>query len=380
MLKYLVFLSTLLLMNAGCKDANQQKSSDETQQTEDSADYIVKIDSMGVELGDSSEVFGAVEGAVRGPDGNIAVLDRAACCIRVFSPDGEFLRQISRKGNGPGELITTAFLTITEDGTLVVTGDGSEILGIHAFDYFTGQWIGSDPCYTYPPPTCLEGASGSTYMRKFLDVDTSTGEPEVVVQITLNEVGMEEPLVTFHEYRIPFEQDNISDLISLIWFGYDLACDFSGRFYVSPRSTEEAIVYAYDSTGEELFTIELDIQPVLRTEEELETEMLILTARAMAMDAAELVPSIEASEFKSMIRGLEVDFAGNLWVLLGGPSQPTFQVFNNLGEYQRSVVLQGDQPDGNSWNFSFSNFSNSILAYAEDPADGFQKVWTLEVE
>ncbi len=380
MLKYLVFLSTLLLITAGCKDENQQISTEETQQTADPAEYIVKIDSMGVELGDSSQVFGAVEGAVTGPDGNIAVLDRAACCIRVFSPEGEFLRQISRKGNGPGEMISTAFLTITEDGTLIVAGDGSETLGIHAFDYLTGQWIGSDPCFSSPPPTCLEGASGRTYMRKFLDVDTSTGEPQVVVQITLNEVGVEEPLVVFHEDRMPFEQDNISDLISLIWFGYDLACDFSGRFYVSPRSTEEAIVYAYDSTGEELFTIELDTEPMQRTEEELETEMLILTARAMAMDAAELVPSLEASEFKPQIRGLEVDSAGNLWVLLGGPPQPTFQVFNYLGEYQHRVVLHGDQPDGHSWNFNFSNFSNSILAYAEDPADGFQKVWTLEVE
>ncbi|MCK5133594.1 MAG: hypothetical protein KAR40_15750 [Candidatus Sabulitectum sp.] len=376
-MKYLMLSAAALLLAAGCAKIQPQAAGEENIHTTVETKTMLKTDSMGVEFGDSTQAFGAIEGVITGSDGNIAVLDRAACCIRIFTPEGEFLRQISREGNGPGELMSAAFLTITEDGTLILTGDGSEMLGIHAFDYFTGEWMGSEPSFG-SPPTCLEGAAGRTYMRKSLDVDVSTGEPVIVVQITLNEIGTEEPLVVFLEERIPFNPQDMSEIISLVWFGYDLACDFSGRFYVSPRSTEEAAVYAYDQTGAELYSIELDLEPAQRSEEELESERLVLVSKAVAMDDAEVASSLEADPYKPMIRGLEVDDDGNLWVLLGGPSQPAFEVFNSSGEYLHRVVLEGNQTDGHSWNFNFS--SDNILAYAEDPSEGYQKVWLLELE
>ena len=375
-MRYLI-ISAALLLFASCGETQTQIAADENDQGRTETRLMIKADSIGVELGDPAQVFGAVEGVVTGPDGNIAVLDRAACCIRIFTPEGEFLRQISREGNGPGELISTAFLTITEDGTLILTGDGSETLGIHAFDYLTGEWIGSEPAFG-SPPTCLEGAAGRTYMRKFLDIEVVDGEPKILIQITLNEIGVDEPLVVFLEERIPFNPQDMSAIISLVWFGYDLTCDYSGRFYIAPRSTEEAIVYAYDQTGAEQFTIELDLEPVLRTPEELETERLVLVAKAIAMDNGDEAASLEAAPYKPMIRGLEIDEESNLWILLGGPAQPTFEVFNSSGEYMYRIVLEGEQADGHSWNFNFSN--GNITAYAEDPAEGFQKVWLLETE
>lgn len=336
---------------------------------------LVKTDSIGVELGDSTLVFGAVEGVVTGPDGNIAVLDRAACCIRVFTPDGDFVRQISGRGHGPGELISNAFLTITENGTLLVTGDGGEILGIHAFDYETGEWLGSEPSFG-SPPTCLEGASGDTYMRKNLGFDGSSGEPMLIITITLNEFGTEEPLMTFMEDAVPFDPQDMASMVSLVWFGYDLACDFQGHYYIAPRSTEDAVIHVFDSAGSETGTLELNLEPVLRTEEELETERLILTAKATAM--GDELPLMEPDPWKPMIRGLEVDSEGNLWVLLGGESQPSFQVFDPSGELLHSAELSGHEPDGDSWRFSFKG--GRITAWSDEPSEGFQKVWLLTSE
>ena len=376
-MRYFIYLTMVILFAAGCSETESQNTANESVQVTGETFTMFKIDSIGVDLGDSTQVFGAIEGVVTGPDGNIAILDRAACCIRIFTPEGEYLRQISREGNGPGELISTAFLTITEDGTLILTGDGSETLGIHAFDYFTGEWIGSEPAFG-SPPTCLEGAAGRTYMRKFLDIEVVDGEPKILIQITLNEIGVDDPLVVFLEERVPFNPQDMSAIISLVWFGYDLTCDYSGRFYVAPRSTEEAIVHAYDQTGAEQFTIELELEPVMRTPEELETERLVLVAKAIAMNDGDDTTSLEAAPYKPMIRGLEIDEESNLWILLGGPAQPTFEVFNSSGEYMYRVVLEGEQADGHSWNFNFSN--GNITAYAEDPAEGFQKVWLLETE
>lgn len=349
--------------------------SPETSVTDEALEIVqlVKTDSIGVDLGDPNMIFGAIEGSLTGPDGNIAVLDRAACCIRVFSPDGEFLRQISREGNGPGELMSNAFLTITENGTLLLTGEGGEVLGIHAFDYTTGEWITSEPSFG-SPPTCLEGAAGDTYMRKNISFDTSTGEPMVAVTITLNEIGREEPLVTFMEDLVPFDMEDMASMVSLVWFGYDLACDYDGHYFIAPRSSETALIHAFDAQGNELYTMNLDLDRVLRTEEELETEILVLTAKASAM--GDDIPVLEPDPYKPLIRGLETDGNGRLWVLLGGPVQPEFRVFSLSGDPLFSAAVQGEQPDGASWIFSFKG--GTMTAWAEEPSEDFQKLWILE--
>lgn len=79
-----------------------------------------------------------------------------------------------------------------------------------------------------------------------------------------------------------------------------------------------------------------------------------------------------------MIKGLEIDGEGNIWVQHGGPNVPTFSVYSSSGELMYYAEVAGDYPDGNSWRFYIDG--NGILAYAEDPADGYQVVYILEVE
>lgn len=58
-----------------------------------------------------------------GPDGNIYVYDMADAFIKVYSPDGNFLRKIGGKGQGPGEVQREDGLTFcfTPDGKLFFT-------------------------------------------------------------------------------------------------------------------------------------------------------------------------------------------------------------------------------------------------------------------
>lgn len=338
--------------------------------------YLTPVDSIGVEMGDSSYVIGAIEGLVYGPDGNIAVLDCAMACIRIYSPEGEYIRQIGRRGNGPGELQSIAFLGISEDGHVYLTGDGSEILGLHQYDYYTGEWLGSVPSLG-TPPTCIEGAEDSFYVRKDINLDTSSGEPLILIDISKYACGDDEPVVTYIEDTGPvFNPADMASIIELIWYGYDVAADFSGNTYIAPRSTEEAVVIIYGPDGDETGRIELDLEPVLRTDEEIEMERLILTAKMSAMDMNQM-PPLEPDPYKPLIRGLEIDGEGNIWVQHGGTTVPTFSVFNSSGELMYNAEVTGEHPDGNSWRFYIDG--NGILAYAEDPADGYQKVYMLEV-
>ncbi len=362
-----------LLMSCGGEETTGSVADETT--SEVPTLYLVPVDSLGIELGDSTYVMGAIEGLAYGPDGNIAVLDCAYACVRVYSPDGEYQRQIGRRGNGPGELQSIAFLGISEDGHVYLTGDGSEILGVHQYDYYTGEWLGSLPSLG-TPPTCIEGAEESFYVRKDINFDVSSGEPMILISIAKFTLDGEEPVVTYIEDTAPFNPADMASMIKLVWYGYEIAADYSGNTFIAPRSTGEAVVIIFDSDGMETGRIELDLEPVLRTDEEIEMERLILRAKMAAMDMDPMTP-VEPDQYKPLIRGLEIDGEGNIWVQHGGPIVPTFSVFSSSGDLLYYAEVAGDHPDGNSWRFYIDG--NGILAYAEDPSDGYQKVYMLEV-
>jgi hypothetical protein len=86
-------------------------------------------------------VFGAVgkggelgipQDILEGPDGNIYVYDESDAFIKVYSPQGQFLRTLAREGQGPGEIQRRDGVGIgfTADGKLFFT------------EYFRGhRWI-----------------------------------------------------------------------------------------------------------------------------------------------------------------------------------------------------------------------------------------------
>ncbi len=373
-MKFLTAVALMtLLMSCGGEETTGSVADETT--SEVPTFYLVPVDSLGIELGDSTYVMGAIEGLAYGPDGSIAVLDCAYACVRVYSPDGEYQRQIGRRGNGPGELQSIAFLGISEDGHVYLTGDGSEILGVHQYDYYTGEWLGSLPSLG-TPPTCIEGAEESFYVRKDINFDVSSGEPMILISIAKFTLDDEEPVVTYIEDTAPFNPADMASMIKLVWYGYDIAADYSGNTFIAPRSTGEAVVIIFDSDGMETGRIELDLEPVLRTDEEIEMERLILRAKMAAMDMDPMTP-IEPDQYKPLIRGLEIDGEGNIWVQHGGPIVPTFSVFSSSGDLLFYAEVAGDHPDGNSWRFYIDGYG--ILAYAEDPSDGYQKVYMLEV-
>ncbi len=78
------------------------------------AEYIVSIGAMD---GPPEMLFGEIAGVEVLQGGTVAVLDRQASEVRTYSLDGSFIRRISRRGSGPGE--------ISGDATLGLVGTGS---------------------------------------------------------------------------------------------------------------------------------------------------------------------------------------------------------------------------------------------------------------
>lgn len=69
---------------------------------------------------DEDVIFGRITDLKMHPDGSVYVLDNQLCHVVVISADGEHLRDISREGDGPGELRQPMGLVFLEDDVLGV--------------------------------------------------------------------------------------------------------------------------------------------------------------------------------------------------------------------------------------------------------------------
>lgn len=75
---------------------------------------------IGVESGDPMYEFASVWDIVRLDDGKLAVADRGATEVRVFTPSGEFVATFGGSGSGPGEFQDIGGLLLMPSGELGV--------------------------------------------------------------------------------------------------------------------------------------------------------------------------------------------------------------------------------------------------------------------
>ena len=95
------------------------------------APSVEEVYTVGVMDGAEWEMFGRVAGVAFGEDGSLFILDNDAGHVAVVGPDGEFVRTISNKGEGPGELNQPLGLAVLGDGRIAVNDMGR---GIKVFD------------------------------------------------------------------------------------------------------------------------------------------------------------------------------------------------------------------------------------------------------
>ena len=80
-----------------------------------------QVFAVGRAEGADHEIFGEVSSVAFDAAENLYVLDRPGARVLVFDRGGRFLRQIGRKGQGPGELMVPMQLVIGGDGTIIVS-------------------------------------------------------------------------------------------------------------------------------------------------------------------------------------------------------------------------------------------------------------------
>lgn len=92
--------------------------------------------------GAPEETFGALRGLAVGNDGTIYVVDRQVPALRVYGPDGAYLRTIGSEGNGPGEYERPdGGIAVLPDGRIVLRDPANARINVYAPDgTFEESW------------------------------------------------------------------------------------------------------------------------------------------------------------------------------------------------------------------------------------------------
>ncbi len=87
---------------------------------------------VGSALGEAWEEFGTIGRVGFDAAGNLYVFDRLAARVVVVNPDGDFVREFGRRGEGPGEFQSALDMVVMHDGRVVVADMGHR--AYHLFD------------------------------------------------------------------------------------------------------------------------------------------------------------------------------------------------------------------------------------------------------
>jgi hypothetical protein len=365
--RFLISL-VLWLLATGC-------GGDSAGVTEAGEDRLVEIhvlQAIGVELGDSSYVLGAVQAVDLCMEGNVLVLDRSAGCIRVYSPQGEFLMNISRLGSGPGELTNPLDMTVVGDGRIFVETPWSG--GMNAFDT-QGEWLGLVTPFQNNPPMQIRGADGNAYVATRLQVaPDESGNLMVTTFIGRYEEG-EEPMVIYWENSFPFDPHDLTALLRNSMMSHTVAADRAGNVFISKLTSDFYRVEGYRPGGERFLLIEKDAPRVAKTPLEIEEEEVFIESYLQGMGASGVVIEYNADPYRYAVSEVETD-GERIWVRRGTELQPVFDVYDYQGEFLFTATVPEAGDDAAFWDFRITD--RGMLAFSTNP-DLFQQVYILEM-
>jgi hypothetical protein len=228
----------------------------------------VKLDAawtIGGDTDDEDEFFGVINQIQADDDGNIYLLDIQLSTVKVFSPDGEYIREFGSEGEGPGEFrfASDMFLTPqgnvgilqTAPGRIVQFGPDGSALSDHAIPKvegggFTGYMNGR--------------AAGETLV---LGCFTSSFAEQKMVQTrylaAIDTDGNE--IARYHSEDRPLDLAN-PVIAEATWDTFDnrWTAGADGRVYAVPKSGDYSIrVWAPDGSLERI--VHRDVEPSIPT-------------------------------------------------------------------------------------------------------------------
>ena len=343
----IVAISSLLILMACGNSGETVNISAEAQQTsgEDvtglempEIDYwLVVTDSIGVEMGDSNLVFGQITSALFLPDGNIAIADMMKVKISIFSPEGEYLASVGRKGSGPGEYLMLSSFEVTNDGGFIVPDAMGGKLNFYDSEYnFTDQMTGFFPT----PPIMVSSVEAG-----FVGLKPEFEQTETEMQIGMGLYLWTDSATHDVEYARNMILFDINDLGATVKTMVFFDTDRNGNVVTAPYSTEEYVVTSLSPDGEQIWQITEEFPRVRKTEEEIAEERELIRLAMLANDApAEMADNFQIEVYKVLIGALEIDNMNRVWARSELYDTAVYRVYDSsTGEFLFTAALRADE-------------------------------------
>lgn len=364
-MKSIVFL--VLAVWIGCNESDESiPYAENSYQTYD----LVKVDSIGIEFGDSNYVFGAILDAVYLADGRIALLDVLQRKILVFSNTGDFIRSVGRDGMGPGEFVSPFSMAALSNGGLAVSDvQQGKIVFFDATLELEKELVGFQPI---APDLIRSGPEGSIFGRRMnWYYDEDEDELYSGSEYCLWSDSVQPDRIYQEDYFLHSSDDHV-------YCGITSADD--GRLFTMPSSKTEYKVTGYSSTGGISFQIELPWETVFLTEEELLAARphLIVPGPGSESTSSELSANWSPDSIRSAGFPIGLDDENRLWVKSGRgeTASPVFDLFNSDDGSYFGMIETTLPAIARFWNYRVCE--QGILGWDHNPQD-YPKIYMLEL-
>lgn len=330
---------------------------------------LTVVDSIGIEMGDSNYVFGAIVDAEYFKDGRFALLDVVHNRISFFSSDGQFLDSFGSTGNGPGEFAEPSSFTLYANGNIAVS------------DNMNGKIIFFDSTMNYQreingfhnTPYYIASGSDSSAIGMQFDYYRDGSSMYVGMRVC-SWIDSTDPHTVFSSGYV-LANDNAGEFPT---FTYDTSSD---GFAVSARNSEDLYQFiCQNCNGDTLFQVSETIDRIPKTEDELSTEHMEYrfdTPGFSDSDRRAITERWEPNQYRYAIRAINIDLRDRIWVMSGirESSSPLFEVYDISGSHITSVQTDFG-PQANNWTFVFGD--STALAFDSNPSD-HPKVYLLAI-
>lgn len=310
---------------------------------------------LGTALGDPAESFHRLTpySIAHDSTGLLYVLDPGNRRIQVFSRDGEYVRTISREGQGPGEVMNPVSIW-SPDGENIWVFDwamnrvssftpNGELLGDYSAPFGRGKFMYAGPDYeafdfTEGLRTVKGEAPDSTVQRLYVVRSGDTIEVARLPLVTSKQVTFFKPC----RFRI-----DIMPLFEprLVW---DLA---AGRIAVNSSYSYDILVKQLDGSS---FRVSREIQPRKLTREDaieaIGDPPYIPNPRGRAcgrFDADDILEKRGYYPYEQLIDRIQIAPDGALWVKRKSPETDNgeIDVFSPMGDYLGTLPEDAPYPD-----------------------------------
>ncbi len=271
-------------------------------------------------------------------DGNIYVADMSDSKIKVFDAQGNFIRSIGEKGQGPGEFSSIGGIQILPNGNLIALDYRNRRTSI--FDK-NGKFLSSYTWKNHQYLILLTTDSSYTIQENVYE----KGDRKLFVK-TYNFEGKE--LVNFGEFKPSgvkiLRKGNIAFGIGIPYTPASIFAGDQERGWLYHCYSANYLIEAYDRNGKLFRKIDRPYEPLPVTKKDREEFRRGFDNNPNKV-FAEMAKDVELPDVKAVADALIVDDKGNLWVMTNeGRKQQddtytAFDIFDKDGIYIAKIWI-----------------------------------------